>query len=116
MRGAGTRNVKWVGMGLVQAALLALALLTAMPAHAEGRAVRSRVAPTYPEFAKRMRVTGVVKLSVTVDANGKVTDVKPVSGNQMLSYAAQQAVRQWKFEPGASSDTVPVEVNFELSQ
>lgn len=116
MKGAGKRNVKWVGIGLVQAALLALVLMPSMPAHAESRAVRTRVAPVYPEFAKRMRVTGMVKLSVTVDANGKVTDVKPVSGNQMLSYAAQQAVRQWKFEPGAGTDTVPVDVNFELGQ
>lgn len=116
MNGAGKRMLKFVGIGLVQSALLALVLMPAMPAHAEGRAVRSRVAPVYPEFAKRMRVTGVVKLSVTVDPNGKVTDVKPVSGNQILSYAAQQAVRKWKFEPGTTSDTVPVDVNFELAQ
>jgi hypothetical protein len=35
---------------------------------AEERAVKSRVAPVYPEIAKRMRISGVVKLEVTVDA------------------------------------------------
>ncbi|HEU5351084.1 MAG TPA: energy transducer TonB [Terracidiphilus sp.] len=105
------------GAGLLAAALLALTLAPAMQAHAaDARAVRSRVAPVYPEVARRMRVTGVVKLSVTVNADGKVTDVKPVSGNQMLSYAAQQAVRKWKFESGAGSATMQVDVNFELAQ
>jgi TonB family protein len=33
------------------------------------------VAPVYPEVAKRLRVTGVVKLEVTVNADGKVTGV-----------------------------------------
>ena len=116
MRGR-MRNGKRAGAGVLTAALLALVLAPAMQAHAaDGRAVRSRVAPVYPEIAKRMRVTGVVKLSVTVDEDGKVTDVKPVSGNQMLSFAAQQAVRKWKFAPGAGSATVQVDVNFELGQ
>jgi TonB family protein len=113
------RMRNWMGMGssFLVAALLALVLAPSMQAHAaDARAVRSRVAPVYPEIAKRMRVTGVVKLSVTVDADGKVTDVKPVSGNEMLSFAAQQAVRKWKFEPGVGVATVPVDVNFELGQ
>lgn len=34
----------------------------------------------------------------------------------MLSYAAQRAVRKWKFDAGAGTATVPVDVNFELGQ
>jgi outer membrane biosynthesis protein TonB len=49
-----------------------------------------------------------------VDADGKVTDVKPVSGNRMLSVAAEDAVRRWKFESGAGVATVEVSVNFAL--
>lgn len=80
------------------------------------RAVKSRVAPVYPEIAKRMRIGGVVKLEATVDAEGKVTDVKAVSGNQMLSVAAEDAVRKWRFVPAGGQSVVDVTLNFEAAQ
>jgi TonB family protein len=107
MRRAGTR--------MIQAAALALMVALAMPAHAaDARAVKMRVAPAYPEIAKRMKVTGEVRLTVTVDAEGKVTDVQPISGNRMLTDAAEDAVRKWRFEPGGGSAAVIVSVNFAL--
>jgi TonB family protein len=107
LRRAGTR--------LMQAAALALMVALAMPAWAaDARTVKMRVAPAYPEIAKRMRITDEVKLTVTVDAEGKVTDVQPISGNRALSEAAQEAVRKWRFEPGSGATTVEVSVNFAL--
>ena len=100
------------GVRMMYAAALGLTL--AIPASAEDRAIRSKVPPVYPEIAKRMRITGEVKLAVTVDADGKVTDVKPVSGNRSLSQAAEDAVRKWKFESGAGTSTVEVSMNFAL--
>ena len=85
----------------------------ALPAHAgDERAVKTRVAPVYPEIAKRMRVEGEVKLEATVDAGGNVTDVKEISGNHILALAAEDAVRKWKFESGSGESTVIVAVNF----
>jgi TonB family protein len=102
------------GLRLAQAAALALAVSLAMPASAaDGRAIKSRFPPVYPEIAKRMRISGVVRLEVTVDAEGKVTDVKPLSGNTMLSTAAIEAVRRWRFEPGSES-TEEISLNFNL--
>lgn len=107
MRRAGTR--------LMQAAALALIVALAMPACAANtRAIKSRTTPIYPEIAKRMRVSGAVRLSVTVNAEGKVTDVQPISGNSVLSIAAEDAVRKWRFEPGDGNTTVEVTVNFAL--
>ena len=101
----------------MQAAALALVLALAMPARAaDERAIKSRVSPAYPEIAKRMRITGVVRLAVIVDPEGKVTDVKAVSGNGILSVAAEEAVRKWRFEPGAGVSTVDVSLNFALAQ
>jgi TonB family protein len=98
---------------LLQVSALALFLaLAASAATAEERAVQTRVAPTYPEIAKRLKIFGIVHLEVTVDPSGKVTDVKPISGNHMLSPAAEEAVRHWKFAPGTGIATVPVDVNF----
>jgi len=102
--------------GIARAAALALVLAMALPAWAVARAVKSRVAPVYPEIAKRMRIEGDVRLAATVDAKGNVTDVKEVSGNHILSLAAEEAVHKWKFEPGSGTDTVEISINFTIDQ
>ncbi len=103
------------GIRLVQAGALALMLVMALPAMAgDARAVKSRVPPAYPEIAKRMRVSGTVKLEAAVDAQGKVTDVKEVSGNHTLALAAKEALLHWKFAPAASDSNETVEINFDL--
>jgi len=98
----------------MQTVALALLVSFAIPARAGERAIKSRVPPMYPEIAKRMRIEGVVKLSVTVDADGKVTDVKEVSGNHSLAIAAMDAVRKWRFDAGTGVDTLEVSLNFAL--
>jgi TonB family protein len=91
-------------------------VMLAVSGGAEQRAVKQRVAPVYPEVAKRLRVTGMVKLEVTVDAGGKVKDVKTISGNHMLSTAAEEAVSKWKFAAGPSESIEDLDINFELNQ
>lgn len=83
---------------------------------AEQRPIKQRVAPVYPEVAKRLRVTGVVKLEVAVDSGGKVKEVKTLSGNHMLSIAAEEAVYKWKFAPAAAESTENLDIDFELNQ
>jgi TonB family protein len=115
--GNRSNRLRSVGIAMFHAAALALILTIAMPARAaDERAIKSRVAPVYPEIAKRMKIGGAVRLEATVDAQGKVTDVKTVSGNHMLAVAAEDAVRQWKFVPASSDSSVNVEVNFSTGQ
>ena len=100
---------------LFQVAAMALLVALAVPARAvDKRIVESRVAPVYPEIAKRLKITGAVHIEVTVDADGKVTDLKTISGNRAVSVAAEEAVRRWKFAPGAGVATIPVDVSFSL--
>jgi TonB family protein len=85
----------------------------AVPAQAAGdRSIKTRVAPSYPEIAKRMRVFGKVKVEATVDPEGKVTAVKTIDGNHLLAMAAEDAVRRWKFEPGNATSTEEVDIDF----
>jgi TonB family protein len=108
---------KRTGIRCMQAAALALALSLALPAHAaDDRVVKSRVAPVYPEVAKRMKVSGEVKIEATVEADGKVKNAKAVSGNHILGEAAEDAVRKWKFESGSGESVVVVTVNFTLAE
>ncbi len=120
----GTNSVKKhsftmrrVGLKMVQATALALMITLALQARAaDERAVKSRVSPVYPELAKRMKIAGIVKIEVTVDAEGKVTDVKTLGGNHMLAQAAEDAVRKWRFETGAGNAVVDVDVNFAMGE
>ena len=49
-------------------------------------------------------------------ADGKVSEVKTLSGNRVLSTAAEEAVRHWKFESGPGLSTVDVSITFSLAQ
>jgi TonB family protein len=101
---------------VLQVLTLALLVALAMPALAASRAVKSRVAPLYPEIARRMKITGAVRIEATVDSEGKVTTVKTLEGNRVLSSAAEDAVHKWRFEPGPAETTEEVILNFALGQ
>ena len=109
-------GVRGAAVVLLHSLSLALLIAIAVPAHAAGdRAILSRVPPSYPELAKRMKITGQVKVEATIDPDGKVTSVKTLSGNRMLAPAAEDAVKRWKFEAGSGVGTTEVEVNFALA-
>lgn len=112
MRKSGTsRRGLWLGRALLAITMLGIAL----PAGAAGdRAVKSKVPAVYPELAKRLKITGVVKVEATVDSDGKVTAAKTLSGNSALLNAAEDAVKKWKFAPGDGTTTVDVDVNFTI--
>ena len=58
-----------------------------------------KVQPVYPPEARRMRVTGRVVIDATVNVEGQVDDLKLVSGDALLSGAAMDAVRKWRYSP-----------------
>jgi len=109
-------SLRRTAVRLFQAAALTLIVVLAIPARAaDEREIRSRVAPVYPQMAKRMKITGAVKVQASIDPEGAVVEAKAISGNRMLSPAAEDAVRRWKFAPGASKSTIEVEINFALN-
>lgn len=59
----------------------------------------SSVAPIYPAMAKTQRISGAVTIDALIDANGRVTTMKVVSGPALLQEAAKDALKQWKYEP-----------------
>ncbi|HUQ50225.1 MAG TPA: energy transducer TonB [Terriglobales bacterium] len=101
-------------------AFLLLVLMLSLSANAftqsvgsatDGRKVTKKLAPSYPELAKRMGVSGAVKLELHVSASGKVRSVKLLGGHPVLADSASQVVRNWEFEAG-SDTTELVTVNF----
>ena len=59
----------------------------------------SKANPIYPPTARNMRMTGVVKLDIIVDEDGRVAEVQNVDGPALLQDAAATAVRKWRFKP-----------------
>ena len=80
------------------------------------RKTKSRVEAVYPELAKRMNITGVVKILVTVSPNGSVKDAKLVGGHPLLANAALDAVKKWRYEAGPEESTGIVEFRFNPNQ
>jgi TonB family protein len=93
-------------------ALFALIIGLAAFTHGdEARKIKSKVSPQYPVLARKMNVSGSVKLEVFVAANGQVKSVKPLGGHPLLIDAAESAVKQWRYEPGAEGPEI-VEIRF----
>ena len=77
------------------------------------RKVKSRVSPIYPEIARKMGLTGSVKLQLVVAANGVVKETKVIGGHPILVNAATEAVKKWRFETASAESTGTVEFRFD---
>jgi hypothetical protein len=55
-----------------------------------------RVDPVIPDFAKEAGIDGTVLLSAVIGTDGKLKDVKFVSGDRALAIEAFRAVRDWR--------------------
>jgi protein TonB len=53
----------------------------------------------YPKIAKQTGAKGTVTLNATIGADGNIKKVKVVSGHPMLTSAAVEAVKQWRYRP-----------------
>jgi len=80
------------------------------------RRTKSKVQPVYPELARKMNLTGTVKVEVVVSPNGSVKEAKVVGGHPVLANAALDAVRKWRFEPAAAESSGVVDFKFDLHQ
>jgi len=78
------------------------------------------VQPNYPLLAKEMKVQGAVVLEALIGRDGNIQDLHVLSGPTILSTAAREAVKQWRFRPYLQAGQ-PVEtearitVNFTIS-
>jgi protein TonB len=78
------------------------------------------VEPTYPLLAKQMKVQGSVILQALIGKDGNIQNLQVLSGPAILSNAAREAVKQWRFKPyyqaGQAVETeARITVNFTIS-
>jgi TonB family protein len=76
----------------------------------------STVNPAYPPLARQARIQGVVVMRALIDTEGKVENLRVLSGHPLMVQAAVEAVKQWVYPAQSSPVTTDVTVNFALSQ
>jgi protein TonB len=76
--------------------------------------VVKKVQPVYPKNALAMHVEGAVELVATITTSGNIAAVKIVKGEPLLTKAASDAVKQWKYKPYLLNGE-PVEIQTQIT-
>jgi len=77
------------------------------------RKLVAQVSPEYPALARKMHLSGTVRLLATVNAAGKVTKTELLGGNPVLAEAAADAAVKSRWESGTAETKEMVEVKFQ---
>ena len=104
--------VGWARSFYLTVLLLTLVFIGVLSAQEPSRKVIAKTAPTYPELAKRMHLTGKVKLEIVIAAGGTVTAARLVGGNPVFEKSAVDAVKQWRFEPDQQQTKAAIVLEF----
>jgi TonB family protein len=97
---------------ILAAFLLGASLLAPATDEHAPREVKSRISPTYPDIARRMQISGKVRLEITITPDGHVKDVHPLGGHPVLVDAATNAIKGWRFSSGSGDAKQVVEIDF----
>ena len=79
---------------------------------AEGMLIH-QVKPPYPVAAKMARVEGSVALQAVIGKDGSIQNLRVISGHPLLTSAALEAVKQWRYKPYYLNGE-PVEVETQI--
>ena len=78
--------------------------------------VTQKVAPKYPEEAKKEKVQGTVILDAVIAEDGGIRETRVVQGEDgRLVEAARTAVDQWRYEPVRDANGQPMELIFTVT-
>jgi TonB family protein len=77
------------------------------------RKVLSKIAPSYPEPARRYGIKGVVRLEVIIRKDGSDKASKALGGSSFLIETATMAINQWRFAPALEETTEVVKIAFD---
>jgi TonB family protein len=102
-----------VGKMAVRAFLgMALLLSTVNLLAQETRKPISNPVPRYPELAKNLRLSGVVKVQIVIAPDGKITSTKVLGGHPLFVSSVEDTLKNWKYAPANTETTTQLEFNF----
>jgi len=94
----------------VVAALLFFVALTA--AAQQGRRPVSNPQPEYPDIAKKMNLSGLVRIEVVIGPEGEIKNAKVIGGHPVLADSSLRALKKWKYAPSTSETKELLEFKF----
>jgi TonB family protein len=106
------RNSQSTGKRLGAISMLMFALMTARLPAQEVRKPIAQPVPEYPLIARRVGLSGTVKVQVVIGTDGQVKDVKVLGGHPLFVEATLDALKRWKFAPSNSETTTVLDFKF----
>jgi TonB family protein len=76
------------------------------------RKVIENPTPDYPPLARRMRITGTVKVTALVGTDGLIKDVQVHGGNPVLVQEVENTLKKWKYAPASAETKIELEFKF----
>ena len=109
----GTRTI------LVAAAMVVAILANGRQAAAQSsaadetkRQAKRLLIPKYPDLAKKLNLSGAVRIEVTIGPDGTVKHTRVLGGHPLLAASAEEAAQKSAFEPGPKETTEIIEFKF----
>jgi TonB family protein len=92
--------------------LLPVMVLLLGHALADTRKTVANPDPEYPEIARRMNITGTVRVEIVIAEDGTIKNMKVLGGHPLLVDAVQKALKKWKYAPAGSETTMQLDFKF----
>lgn len=90
-----------------------LAAAPAQQANEEAkRKLKSRINPVLSDVARRMALSGKVRIELTIAPDGRVKSARALGGHPLLVQACLEAVKEWRYETAPEESTQVVEFEF----
>ncbi len=109
-------GASWGSRFLAAVGLLVLTAAVAFPqqfsTEDNKRKIKSKVNPQYSDLARRMNLTGKVKIEMVIAPDGRVKNARALGGHPVLVQSCMDVVKDWKFEPGPEETTQIIEFDF----
>jgi TonB family protein len=76
------------------------------------RPVKHLVQPTVSDLARKLNLTGTVRVEVTIGTDGNVRRTRVLGGHPVLAQDAERAAQRSTFEPGPQETVEVIEFKF----
>jgi len=78
----------------------------------EARKPISRPAPPYSDVARRLQLSGTVKVQVVIAADGQIKETKIIGGHPLFVNTVEETLKKWHYAPSGSDTTAQLEFEF----
>jgi TonB family protein len=109
-------RISWAGRSSSVLATIALAatMVSARQSSVEdiNRKVKFKTNPQFSDLARRLNLSGKVKIELAIAPDGHVKSSRAIGGHPILVQSCLEAVRTWKFEAFPEETTQVIEFDF----